>query len=108
MDQKNNSGLPNNFVTKDEFYKEMKELRKDNLTATRSLLDKQTKVEDKIIAELRRVSDEWKKDCEKDIKKVDVRVDKLESKIQKENILASIIAGASAVLVTWLSGLGGK
>ena len=102
-DQKPPSGV---FVTKDDFYQEMKEMRKERETATLSLMRKQTRVEEKIIGELRRVSREWKTECTDDVKSVNIRVDKLESKVQRDNIVATAIGSVTAIIISWLTRIG--
>ena len=103
-DEKTPSGV---FVTKDDFYQEMKEMRKEREAATLSLMRKQTRVEEKIISELRRVSDDWKDECTDDVKTVNARVDKLESKVQRDNIVATAVGSATAIIISWLTRFGG-
>ena len=91
------------YLTKDAFYVAMNEVR-----------DRQDANKREILVELRRVSDEWKGDCEDDIDKLEKRIAVLEHATRSAKILtagvaafASIISTAVTASLAWLATRGG-
>lgn len=75
------------YLTKDAFYVAMNQMR-----------DRQDANKQEVLIELRRVSDEWKEDCNDDIGKLEDRVRILEAAQRSAKVLTAAIAGGAGVV----------
>lgn len=87
-----------NFVTKDEFYEEMKEVRDRQDTNTQILVKKMTRVEERIIADQKEIIKTWRDDCKDDVDDVEDRVRDLEKSARNQTVIGSVIAGAVGII----------
>jgi translation initiation factor 6 (eIF-6) len=94
-DQKPPSGV---FVTKDEFYKEMKEVRDRQDANVQILVHKMTRVEERIIADQKETIKVWRKECSDDVNGVEDRVRDLEKSARNQTVIGSVIAGAVGII----------
>jgi hypothetical protein len=98
------------FVTKGEFYEAMGKVRDRQDAQTLTIVQKQTRVEEKILAELRRSNDASEAHCDKQVAvlkdslaetKQDVK--DLEKHARQETVVGSLIAGVSASVVAFIT-----
>mgnify|MGYP003572011411 FL=1 len=91
------------FVTREDFHFEMNKMRDRQERQTEMIINKTTRAEEKIIGSVKELIAEEREARKEEDKDLDSRMDKLEDKSRQENIVGSVIAGASAIVVGWIT-----